>query len=134
MKMLFDVGQILVTTPDLWTVYDTHSLTLPRDPSALGGARRAAFIYQHLNVFDLVWDYYNNLIKRNRVDEDYWKAWHNYIRQFFHESSDARHLFASPRTQEIYSEGFVAYINKLIDEVPPSTPSAARSPQAPTTA
>jgi len=133
MKMLFDVGQILVTTPDLWTVYDVHSRTLPRDSSPLGDARRAAFIYQHLNVFDLVWDYYNNLIKRNRVDEDYWKSWNNYIRQFFHESSDARLLFANPRTQEIYSTGFVAYINRLVADVPPSTAPAAKPPQAPTT-
>jgi hypothetical protein len=133
MKMLFDVGQILVTTPDLWTVYDSHSLALQRDSSPLGVARRAAFIYQHLNIFDLVWDYYNNLIKRDRVDAEYWKAWDNYIRQFFRESSEARLLFAESRTQEIYSQGFVAYINKLVADVRPTMPPAATPPQARTT-
>ena len=110
MKMLFDVGQSFVTSPKLWMLSDTHGSTEGRDtPEEI--AKRRAFFYQHLNMFDLVWDFYENVIKkRNRVDQGYWDSWQRYMKQFFRDSSEARSLFYDPRTREIYSEDFVGFI------------------------
>jgi hypothetical protein len=114
MKMLFDVGQSFVTSPTLWMLYDTHGSTEGRDtPEEI--SKRRAFFYQHLNMFDLVWDFYENVIKkRNRVDKGYWDSWKRYMKQFFRDSSEARSLFYDPRTREIYSEDFVEFIEEKI--------------------
>lgn len=115
--MLFDVGQLLVTTPHLWTIYDSHGLASQRHTSPTAVATREAFFYQHLNIFDLVWDYYTRLIERDKGDQDYWDAWFRYMRQFFRDSSEARRLFSEPRTREVYSEEFVSFIDGVIKSV-----------------
>ena len=114
-KMVFDIGRMLVDSPELWSIYDTHALAKDRDESPLAAAKREAFIHQHFNVFEMVRDYYTNVIHRDRVDDEYWQSWDLYIREFFTTSSDARMLFKEPETQEIYSKTFVAYVNQIIN-------------------
>jgi hypothetical protein len=80
---------MLVDSPSLWSIYDSHPLSAEKDISALGAAKREAFILQHLNVFELVYDYYNNLIKQDNIDRAYSRAWDSSIRQLFHGSSEA---------------------------------------------
>jgi hypothetical protein len=115
-KMLFDLKKMLVDSPCLWAIYDSHSLSASKDTSPLGIAKREAFIYQHLNVFELVFDYYHNLIKRDRIDENYRKAWDSSIKQLFHDSSEARLLFRAAKAKGIYSEDFVRHIEEIINE------------------
>src|SRR5437762_1197599 len=64
-KMLFDIGKMLVDSPELWAIYDSNPLAAQKDTSALAVAKRDAFIIQHLNVFELVFDYYKYLIKQD---------------------------------------------------------------------
>lgn len=113
-KMLFDIKKMLVDSPDLWAIYDSHPLSAEKDTSALGVAKREAFIYQHLNVFELVFDYYTHLIKQDEIDRDYWRAWDSSIQQLFHGSSEARLLFSASKTKEIYSQRFASYIDQHI--------------------
>jgi hypothetical protein len=122
-KMLFDIRKMLVDSPSLWAIYDAHPLSAEKDLSALGVAKREAFIFQHLNVFELVFDYYNNLIKQDDIDRAYWRAWDSSIRQLFHGSSEARLLFSAARTREIYSKDFASYIVEHIGKAPAETQS-----------
>lgn len=124
-KMLFDLGKVLLDSPQLWGIYDTHALAVDRDNAPVAAAKRETFIYQHFNVFEMVRDYYTNVIRRDRVDEEYWQSWHCYMKQFFRSSGDARRLFLEPRTQEIYSRGYVEFTNQLIREssVTPAQPA-----------
>jgi hypothetical protein len=46
----------------------------------------------------------------------------NYMTQFFAASADARELFKQPRTQEIYSKGFVDAMNNIIAGINKSAP------------
>jgi hypothetical protein len=137
-RMLFDIGKALVDWPELWTIYDTHPLAATRDMSPSAVAKREAFVYQHLNVFEMVRDYYITIIRRDRVDEEYWQSWHVYMRQFFTSSSDARRLFAEQRTQDVFSKSFVEYANGLISgaaqngpKLPLPTPGGVTATGAP---
>jgi hypothetical protein len=118
-KMLFDIKKMLVDSPELWAIYDSHPVSSKRDMSALGIAKREAFIYQHLNVFELVYDYYEKLLpKRDEVDREYWRAWKSSIQQLFHGSSEARRLFNAARSKDIYSQDFTSYIEQHIKGAP----------------
>jgi len=117
-KMLVDIGKILVDSPELWAIHDTHPLAINRDVSPMSAAKREAFIYQHFNIFEIVRDYYINIILRDHVDEEYWQSWHRYIRHFVSSSEDARRLFTEQYAQEVYSKGFVEYMNQTIKELP----------------
>jgi hypothetical protein len=114
-KMLFDIRKMLVDFPELWAIYDAHPVSSERDMSALGVAKREAFIYQHLNAFELVYDYYEKLLpKRDKVDREYWRAWNSSIQQLFYGSSEARRLFNAARSQNIYSQDFTSHIEQHI--------------------
>jgi hypothetical protein len=116
-KTLLDIDGVLIDSPELWSIYDDHELAKNKDTSPVAVAKREAYIYQHFNFFEVVRDYYMNIIKRDRLDEEYWHSWDCYIRQFFRSSSEARTVFKAPWTQEIYSESFVEYVNRLINEM-----------------
>lgn len=116
--MLFDIRKILVDFPVLWAIYDSHPLSAEKNTSALEVAKREAFIYQHLNIFELVFDYYTNLIKQDDVDRACWRAWDSSILQLFHGSSEARLLFSAAKTRDIFSEDFVSYIEDCIGKAP----------------
>src|SRR5262249_21973721 len=79
-KMLFDIGKTLVDNPRLWCIYDNHPLNKTRQNSPEDDAKREAFIYQHLNLFELTHNYYLHMIKRDRYDQDFWESWNYYIR------------------------------------------------------
>lgn len=127
-EILVELDQKLVDYPMLWTIYDSHPLsrikTRERN-SPLLKARREALIYLHFNLFDIVYDFYFNVIKKkrwiligeNKIDVKHWKSWDKYIKQFFKESSEARSIFKEKRTQEIYLDEFVAYINGIINKI-----------------
>jgi hypothetical protein len=118
-KMLFDIRKMLVDSPELWSIYDAHPLSSEKDMSALGVAKREAFIYQHLNVFELVYDYYEKLLpKRDKMDLEYWRAWNSSIQQLFYGSSEARRLFNAARSKDIYSQDFTSYIEQHIKSAP----------------
>jgi len=113
-KMLFDIDKQLVAYPELWAIYDYHGISKNKDKSLVAGAKREAFIYQHLNMFDAVRDSYVNIISQNDVDAEYWHAWELYIKQFFRESMEARNLLKEKRTQEVYSEGTINYFTNMM--------------------
>jgi hypothetical protein len=116
---LLELDRVLISNPELWAIYDDHPLA--RQPRTRGGrlaaARREAFIFSHLNIFELVHDFYHGSIHLRACDRRYWAAWDRYIRQFFRTCSEARTIFRQPRAHEIYAETFTGYAREIIRSV-----------------
>ena len=130
--MLFDTDKILIATPSLWTVYDTVFET---DKSFIGAdvLRRRVCLYLYFNKFAAAYNHYHRdqaLIsdEQKGYEAEFLESWDNYIRQFFHCSSDARQLWSLPATKSIYTAKFVEYINGFIDEVTPHVFSPDKIP------
>jgi hypothetical protein len=114
MNALFDLDRQLITRPELWAIFDNHELATKRAEDAESRGRREAFIYYHLNLFETVFNNYNNMLSRTRIDEQYWQSWDAWIRYFLVESREARELFTKPLPQRIFFRGFVDYANGII--------------------
>ncbi len=113
---LLELDRVLISNPELWAIYDDHPLARKHRTRSdgLAAARREAFIFSHLNIFELVHDFYHGSIRMSACDRRYWSAWDRYIRQFFRTSSEARSIFRQPRAQEIYAETFTGYTREVI--------------------
>jgi hypothetical protein len=114
-KMVLDIDQMLVTYPELWAIYDDNPSAKNKSCDVLDVARREAFIYAHFNIMDLVYGFYHQgYAKKGKSTTLFSKSWEKYTMQFLRVSLEARNLFKEPRTQEIYDDEFVKYINGLI--------------------
>lgn len=114
MNALFDIDRQLLSNPHLWAVYDNHPLASTKSSDPIEAARREAFIYLHLNLFETVFNDYRSLRVPDKNDLAFWASWDSWIRLFFAGSQDARELFASARVQEIFHSDFVEYVNQVI--------------------
>jgi len=116
-SLLIDVDKQLIEWPELWCIYD--NATLPKCDSPEAKAKRDAFIYQHFNMFEAAHSYYtaDEKINPNTNDREYNASWNGYMSQFFNQSSDARALFESERTKNIYSARFVKEVTGLIKKL-----------------
>lgn len=116
---LLELDRVLISNPELWAIYDDHPLARQRRARSggLAAARREAFIFSHLNIFELVHDFYHGSIRQGKCDKRYWDAWDRYMCQFFRTSSEARAIFAQRRAQEIYADTFATYARDIIRRI-----------------
>jgi hypothetical protein len=118
MNALFDIDRQLIARPELWAIYDTHEMFASRSNTPRVKARREAFLYLHMNLFETVYVDYNKILRRKkRHDKEFWDSWDTWIYQFFKGSSEARALFIRPIAQTIFSAPFVAYIKKILEKI-----------------
>ena len=116
MNALFDIDRQLIALPELWAIYDSHEMAATRSNDAASKARRDAFLYLHLNLFETVYVYYNKILRPTPHDKEFWQSWDTWIYQFFKGSSEARALFTRP-TAQIFSAAFVVYINCILQKI-----------------
>lgn len=109
-NMQLDIDKMLVDSPELWAIFDSHKNI--EDASPHGQAKREAFIYLHLDMFELVYDYYKNFRLCSRW-KNHWVTWERYIEEFLRSSSQARGIFANERIDRLYMPDFVCYIKGL---------------------
>ncbi len=116
-KTLLDIDAKLVDYPEIWAIFDYHPLSKTKSSEPLTKARREGYIYLCFGLFDGVFDYYENLIKKKSIDEQCWQAWKRSISQFFECSQEARTIWSETRTQEIYPTSFISFVNNLVSEI-----------------
>lgn len=142
-RMLLDSDRAYMATPELWSIYDGE-LRIPKSFEGKERIKRAMCLYLHFNMFVAAYNYYqqdgepevnepwsclywliglcrricflnSHTEAREKIEADFWQAWNNYITQFFEHSTEARNLFMSPVTQEVYSKSFRKYVNPIIE-------------------
>ncbi len=116
MSVLFDIDKQLISNPSLWSIYDNHSTGITKLTEATEVGKRRAFIYFHINLFEIVFNDYNKVLHLNQTDRQFWESWKTYIKQFFTRSSEARQVFKESYTQGLYIQDYVSFINKIIEE------------------
>jgi hypothetical protein len=111
MNALFDLNRQLIAQPELWAVYDPDMLT-PAAKTPLEQVRRRAFIWYHLNVFEVVHADYstNRIASLNQVDQLYWKSWDNFVSYLLRSSAEAREIVTSDEGMAMLNSDFVAYL------------------------
>jgi hypothetical protein len=128
MNALFDIDRQLIARPELWAIYDTHEMFANRSDAPRVKARREAFLYLHMNLFETVYVDHNKILRPSRPDKEFWKSWDAWIYQFFKGSSEARALITKPLAQAIFSAAFSAYINGILEKIKGEVPPATTSP------
>ena len=111
-RMLLDIDRQLIEKPRLWLIYDDYPIPSgeKKDEDTWDPARREAFIYFHLNMFEAFFDFHRQLAPLWDADKEYEKSWRLYIKDFFKRSSEARKVWDRPQTKNEFSKGFVRFI------------------------
>lgn len=115
MNALFDLNRQIIAQPELWSVYDPDMLeSAAKTPTEQ--VRRRAFIWYHLNVFEVVHaDYSTNRITRfNRADRLYWESWNNFVSYLLRSSAEAREIVASDEGMAMLNSEFVTYLRDKV--------------------
>jgi hypothetical protein len=121
MNALFDIDRQLLNRPDLWAIYDDHYMAASKSAAVEDRARREAFLYYHLNLFETVFNDYNGSLTLNDRDQRFWESWQAWIVDFFRSSSEARTLFQKDIAQGIFHRQFVDHVNAIIGSLEAGT-------------
>lgn len=82
---------MLMEDPELWGIYDNHPLAKVENlDDTFLKARREAFIYYYLNLFDVIYEFYHRQIVQNKNDKKQWQAWIQFMEHFLKGCSQAR--------------------------------------------
>ena len=119
MSALFDIDKQLINNPELWTIYDNFPIGLQKSNDGKSLGQRRAFIFYHLNLFEVTHTNYTRILYKNKADREFWESMKAYMRQFLKCSTDARIIFKEPTTQELYLPEFLKLMNEIVDEVDP---------------
>ncbi|MDP4107454.1 MAG: hypothetical protein Q8935_21170 [Bacillota bacterium] len=117
-KLLLEIDKILINDPKLWSIYDDHPLSkdesIAQDPSIFN-AKKEAFIYYYLNLFDVIYEFYHRQIVKNKNDAKQWQAWIQFIKHFLKGCSQARSTIK--KSYHLYDEDQECFYKKLIEEI-----------------
>ena len=115
MNALFDLNRQAVLNPRLWAVYDpVFAAAMAADP--LEKARLQAFIWYHLNLFEIVHADYvtHRLTPLDAIDKQHWKSFDNFITSFLKESPEAQIIVNSERSASLLNESFIKYLREKL--------------------
>jgi len=122
MTALQDIEKQMMTYPELAGIYDHPETTAvmhckpcesPVDEDVY--IRRQSHIYQYINLFNIVYEYYNQQHlsfnkKDQQIHNEYWRSWDRWIRLFFHDSSQARKARKWIIDEKLYPDHFRHYL------------------------
>lgn len=111
MNALLNLNREMVGHPELWSVYDARWRPGEYE-SEMETARRRAFIWYHLNLFELFYTDYH--VQRNDVPDsdsrEHWEAWDRYIRSFLDGSAEARAIVSDQKAMALVHREFRDYL------------------------
>ena len=110
MNALFDLNRQAIANPDLWSVYD--AVLVPASNEPLKTAQRLAFVWYHLNLFEVVHADYTShrLIPRDRVDELHWESLQNFMSTFLAGSEEAQRIVKTDGSARLLNRAFVDFL------------------------
>jgi hypothetical protein len=115
-KLLLEIDKILMEDPLLWSIYDDHPMSKQDNiNNPVYKAKKDAFIYYYLNLFDVIFEFYHRQIVQNRNDKKQWTAWIQFIKHFLKGCSQARDTIK--RSYHLYDEDQGIFYRELIDEI-----------------
>jgi len=115
-KLLLEIDKILMDDPNLWSIYDDHPLSKEQNintPAFL--AKKEAFIYYYLNLFDVIYEFYHRQIVKNRNDKKQWKAWIQFMEHFLTGCSQARDTIK--KSYHLYDDDQGSFYRNLIEKI-----------------
>src|SRR5579862_4328948 len=87
MSVLFDIDKQLIANPKLWRIYDKYPKQEDKSPGtdeSDEAGRRRAFIFYHINLFEIIFnDYHNVPLHLNKADRQFSASWNTYMKHFF---------------------------------------------------
>ena len=116
MNALFDINRQIIIYPQLWAVYDRASVTRAQFDEPIEVARRRAFIWYHLNLFEMVYASFhqNRLAILSRDDLNIWSSWNEYMRAFLAKSPEATAVVESPELMKLLTRDFAEHLRGCI--------------------
>jgi hypothetical protein len=119
MTALLDIDRQLITNPQLWRVYGVDFSASPGTGASapdLEAGRRLAFIWYHLNLYELVFSEFHahRVAPLDRDEREFWVSWDKYIRLFLDRSAEARELVASDESMKLLNQNFVEYVRGCV--------------------
>jgi len=115
--ILLEIDKMLIEHPELWTIYDDHPMSAITEETPELKAKNEAFIFFYLNFFDLVYEFYNKHIIKNRNDKETWRSWKDYIEYFLQGCSQARVIIQ--RSGRLYESDLSAFYLSIIEKSEP---------------
>jgi hypothetical protein len=116
MNALLNINREILGHPELWAVYDPQWQPPGCDsPSEI--ARRRAFIWYHINLFELFYTDYHRDISHDFDDRTQWAAWHAYVRSFLKKSSEAQAIVRDGADMALLSRAFREYLVCCLPDV-----------------
>ena len=119
MNALFDINKQLIANPMLWTIFDSHPLSVEKSNDPQEKARREAFIYFWLNLFESIHSDYHHVYRKSKINRSYWEAWDRYIRSFLSQSSEAQTIARLELTQQSFGKHYTGYLGQILNEIQP---------------
>lgn len=114
-KLLLEIDKMLIADPELWGIYDDHPLSKVVEDEPMIQGKREAFIYYYINLFEVVFEFYNRQIVQNKNDKKQWQAWVQYVEHFLKGCSQARTTIK--KSYHLYDEDQVAFYKNIIKKI-----------------
>jgi hypothetical protein len=123
MRMVIDIDREMISHPELMWLTPSKAPAPDLDDDEVR-ARLKAFMYMHLNIFDVAFNYYNvtlgitsgtNWFRRrfvlSRDEIDHWEGWKTYMSWFVQEEFVKNEFF--PEADKWYGPRFRNYLRQL---------------------
>lgn len=130
--LLIEIDKQLIELPQLSAIFDTA----PFEGEPLEKRRLEAFVYMHLDLFQMVHSFIENSAQKGLdIDHEFRDAWLAYMRSFIHECPLAREILAQGTTKDVYQRSFIKVMGEFVESssnrpLHPILGSAPRLPSA----
>ena len=115
-KLLLEIDKILIEDPRLWSIYDDRPFSNDVEiHSDIFNAKKEAFIYYYLNLFDVIFEFYHRQIVQNRNDKKQWKAWISFMQHFLKGCSQARDTIK--KSYHLYDDDQGRFYKEMITKI-----------------
>jgi len=117
MNALLNINREIVGHPELWAVYDPRWRPAGHELQT-EAVRRRAFIWYHINLFELFYTDYHQyrLGPPDSADRQHWDAWDNYIRSFLEASPEAQAIVRDKASMALLNRDFRNYLSDRLPE------------------
>lgn len=115
-KIYIEIDKELIREPCLWAIYDSHPIAKKEYNDLIEKARLEAFVYMHLNMFELAFIFFHESKGITKAEKKTWQGWDEGLKDFIRDSSLAREIISQPEILKLYSSNFLNHIKSYISK------------------